>query len=333
MKNKTSIIEIDPKWNFSDYFGSVKVRLSIGRNNYRIVPGLYKLGDPDKLSDIFVTANYKLSFDLLRRNLEGRNAWILVLNTRGINVWCAAGKGTFGTRELIKRINLLRLSSIVSHRRLILPQLGAPGVASHIIREETGFNIKYGPVRASDIGRYIENGYKATEIMRRVQFNFKDRILITPVEIMSSLWQISLVIIVFIALSGVSSSGYSLESVMNKGLKNAFIILIAYLSGTFLTPTLLPWLPSRYFAGKGIFIQTLVFLALIISGLMKLPYIDLIAWFLISIALTSFLAMNFTGASTYTSLSGVKKEMRLFIPVQLTAVITGFVLYVISKFV
>ena len=68
--------------------------------NYKVDPGLYALGAPDADSPVLVSANFKMSFDLLREALPGRNAWILVLDTDGINVWCAAGKGTFGTEEL-----------------------------------------------------------------------------------------------------------------------------------------------------------------------------------------------------------------------------------------
>ena len=82
-----------------------------------------------------MTANYKLSFDAIRKNLSGQNGWILVLDTKGINVWCAAGKGTFGTNELVKRIRLVSLEKIVNHKRLILPQLGAAGVAAHKVKE------------------------------------------------------------------------------------------------------------------------------------------------------------------------------------------------------
>ena len=80
----------------------MKVRWGIGRMNYRVDPGLYSLGNPDALSPVLVSANYKMSFDRLRESLPGRNAWILVLDTDGVNVWCAAGKGTFGTEELTR---------------------------------------------------------------------------------------------------------------------------------------------------------------------------------------------------------------------------------------
>ena len=96
--------EISSAWLLEDHLGALRVRFSLGRNRYRVLPGLYALGRPGKDSEVLVTANYKLSFDLLRKNLSGLNAWILVLETYGINVWCAAGKGTFGSDELIRQI-------------------------------------------------------------------------------------------------------------------------------------------------------------------------------------------------------------------------------------
>ncbi len=91
--------------------------------DYKIHPGLYAFGNPDRQSPVLVTANYKMSFDRLREAISERSAWLLVLNTEGINVWCAAGKETFGTTELVRRIALTGLDKIVDHRRLVLPQL------------------------------------------------------------------------------------------------------------------------------------------------------------------------------------------------------------------
>ena len=106
---------------------------------YRVDPGLYAVGAPDAASPVFVSANYGLSFNVLRRALAGITGWILVLDTKGINVWCAAGKGTFGTAELIHRIQATRLDTVVTHRNLIVPQLGAPGVSAHEVGKATGF--------------------------------------------------------------------------------------------------------------------------------------------------------------------------------------------------
>jgi len=126
----STVIRISTDISLADYLGAVMVRWGINRNNYRVNPGLYSAGSPGAESDVFVTANYKLSFDTLRKNLAGINCWVLVLDTKGINVWCAAGKGTFGTEELVRRIHNVALDKFVNHKRIILPQLGAAGIAA-----------------------------------------------------------------------------------------------------------------------------------------------------------------------------------------------------------
>ena len=108
---------------FSNRFDHFLARWGVNRMGHIVEPGLYLLGNPAPDSDVFVSANYRLSFDALRSALAGRDAYILVLDTKGINVWCAAGKGTFGTDELVRRIGSTGLPGIVSHRKLILPQL------------------------------------------------------------------------------------------------------------------------------------------------------------------------------------------------------------------
>ena len=136
-------------WN--DLRGHYLVRWNIGRDRFIVEPGLYALGDPGDDSPVLVTANYKLTFDLLRRTLSGRHVWILVLDTKGINVWCAAGKGTFGTEEMLDRIQASRLDEVVNHRRLRVPQLGAPGLAAFEIKKHAGFKVVYGPVMMEDL--------------------------------------------------------------------------------------------------------------------------------------------------------------------------------------
>jgi len=50
-----------------DRVGSWKARWNIGRMNYLVTPGLYRIGDPDSLSPVLVTANYKMTVDSLRK--------------------------------------------------------------------------------------------------------------------------------------------------------------------------------------------------------------------------------------------------------------------------
>jgi hypothetical protein len=148
-----------------------------------MAPGLYKVGTPESLSPILVTANYKLTVDALRSALDGVDAWILVLDTKGVNVWCAAGKGTFSTDELVRQVQSTGLSEIVSHRKLVVPQLGAPGIAAHEVRRICGFKVVYGPVRARDIKAYLEAAMDATDDMRRVTFGLGERVEVIGVEL------------------------------------------------------------------------------------------------------------------------------------------------------
>lgn len=316
---------------FNDFLGAVMVRWGINRNNYRVNPGLYAVGTPDKLSDVFVTANYKLSFDALRKNLSGVSGWILVLDTKGVNVWCAAGKGTFGTKELVNRIKLTSLERIVSHKRLILPQLGATGVAAHKVKEETGFNVHYGPVRASDIKRFISVGYRADKEMRRVTFGFKDRIKLIPNDFMYGKFYLLGAIALLFLISGLSNKGFSYRDFAGEGGPSILSVLLAYITGIVITPMFLPYIPGRRFSFKGFYSGALVFIILFLLKLTGSNIFETLSWFLIITAISSFLAMNFTGSSTYTSLSGVKKEMKFSVPVQIGFALVGIILQVIGK--
>ncbi len=174
---------IDSILHFRDHWGSFKARWDMGRMDYAVDPGLYALGHPDSKSPVLVSANYKMSFDALRSSLPGRDAWILVLDTEGINVWCAAGEGTFGTDEVVRRIEATGLKKIVDHREIIVPQLGGPGVSGYQVKLRSGFRVRFGPIKAEDIPAYLDAGFKATAAMRRKSFDLGERIALIPVEL------------------------------------------------------------------------------------------------------------------------------------------------------
>jgi hypothetical protein len=321
--------------NFKDKLDAWKVRWTIGRMKYMIEPGLYAIGNPTADSPVFVSANYKLSFDSLRKVLPDISAWILVLDTKGINVWCAAGKGTFGTDELIGKIKDTNLHQIMNHRRLIVPQLGAPGVAAHLVKEATDFKVLYGPIRAVDLKSFIESGYKASPAMRQARFNMLDRLKVIPVEVVQGFKYTVLLSIVFFLLSGFNSTGYSVAKIFSSGFIPAICIVLAFIAGTVLTPLLLPFIPGRAFSLKGfnIIIPIFILIYSFSTSFQELHVVEKVAWFLLMTSISSFFAMNFTGASTFTSLSGVKKEMRFAVPLQIFSFVSGFILWIIGRFI
>jgi hypothetical protein len=305
--------------------------------SYTVDPGLYALGNPDHESSVLVTANYKLSFDSLRAALPGRAAWLLVLDTNGINVWCAAGKGTFGTAELVERIQSSGLAKVVSHRRLLVPQLGAPGVAGHEVARLSGFKVKYGPIRAKDLPRFIDAGFQATPEMRRTTFSLWERIVLIPVELVSALKVAAIVVPIVFFLAGLGGSGGYWANAVNFGFFAALALLTGVVGGAALTPALLPWLPGRAFSLKGLAVGlglAILLIAVRNPDLTQWPArMEMLSLFLFVPAVTAFLAMNFTGASTYTSLSGVIKEMRWAVPLQILAAGVGAGFWIGSRFI
>jgi hypothetical protein len=325
------VARISTYMGFRDKLGGCGVRWGINRMRYHIPAGLYAIGEPDSGSEVLVTANYKLSFDLLRRELSGRNLWLLVLETFGINVWCAAGKGTFGTRELIERMQAVQLTRLVSHRTIILPQLGGSGVAAHEIKKATRFRVKYGPVRSRDLPEYLDHGMKATAECRRIRFTFRDRLVLTPVELVQA-WKPSLIILAIIVFaSGLRRGGFNLDATLSHGLTPTLVYLGALLMGSLITPVLLPWIPGRAFSLKGA--QLGLLLALLFSLTLASDWsgANLVALFLITPAIAAYFAMNFTGCSTFTSLSGVQKEMRIAVPVIISSLASGGVAWLVGK--
>lgn len=320
---------------FSDRLGSFRARWGVGRMRYTVEPGLYAAGNPVPESPVFVSANYKMSFDCLRSELKGMDAWIMVLDTKGINVWCAAGKGTFGTAEILRRATATGLDKIVSHRTLILPQLGAPGVSAHDVRKQSGFRVVYGPVRAKDLPDFMSKGMKATPEMRRVRFNLIDRIVLIPIELVLGAKWIAVAAAALFILSGIGPGIFSIERMLSAGPSNAAVLILSYIAATSLGPALLPWLPGKAFSMKGAWLGSALFAALLVlSGPAFIESrLSGAAWALIITAVSSFMLMNFTGSSTYTSLSGVKREMKVAVPLQIAGAAAGLVLWVGGLFI
>lgn len=312
----------------ADHWGTFKARWSIGRMNYKVDPGLYALGCPDDHAPVLVTANYKMSFDKLREALPDRDAWILVLNTLGINVWCAAGKGTFGTMELVGRIGSSGLAHVVSHRELILPQLAGPGVSAHQVKKMCGFRVIYGPIQAGALPAFLDGGLEATPDMRLKTFTTWERVVLIPVELVGACKLALIILPFFFLVDCLWRAGGFWTNALSYGLYSVLGILTAILAGAVFTPLLLPWLPGRAFSFKGLtpgVVMALVFVAFCPSGWDAGSWgrIGIFAWLFLIPAMSAYLAMNFTGSSTYTSLSGVKKEMRRAVPLQIGAGVLG----------
>ena len=334
IKTDTGFIPvIKSKLDKEDRVSTFFVRCGVNRYQYRVTPGLYGIGKPDKKSEVLVTANFKLTFDHLRKELGNINAWILVLDTKGINVWCAAGKGTFSTTKIVKRIKVCSLEKIVEHKHIIVPQLGATGVSARDVKKQSGFRVIYGPVRANDIPDFLKNSKKADKQMRQATFTIYERFILTPVELQIALKPALITALVLLLIAGIGPGIFSFSQIWQRGMVSILALVTGIVSGAFVTPILLPFIPPREFALKGIIVGSIfaiLFLIMISSFVTGIA--GFFALFLFSVAISSFLAMNFTGTTPFTSPSGVEKEMKRYIPVQLGALVISSGLWIYSAF-
>lgn len=296
--------------------------------DYKVAPGLYAVGDPTPDSPVLATANYKLTFDVVRRDCAGIDAWLLVLDTHGINVWCAAGKGTFGSKELVRRLRDCRVADVVSHRTVVVPQLGATGVAAYEVRMGGGFRVKWGPVRSSDLPAYLAADMRATPEMRAVEFPMAERAKLVPVELVSAMKPALPLVLALLAVA-LLRGGLALGSIAPHGAPAAWSSLVGVVGGAVAAPLLLPWLPGRAFSLKGLVTGAL--LGALLATLARVPLgIGAFAAVLTAGTIASYVAMNFTGSTPFTSLSGVDREMRRWIPLQALGAVLAAGLWVAS---
>ena len=311
-----------------DRLGTCRARLGLDRNNYTVNPGLYAIGQPGPQSQVVVTANYKLTFDTVRFAVNGRDLWLLVTDTRGINIWCAGGKGTFSAAGIAEQVRKTGLEHVVSHRRLILPQLGANGVRARDLRRACGFEAVFGPVNAKDLPRYLEHG--EDEAMREVTFTLKERAAVIPVELVLG-WKLILAAFAVAAVLSLIGPKFSLDAIRQRWILAATATGFGLAAGAILFPLLLPALRTRLFSlgGAGLGLALAVLLPAIFPQLSWVATAGAGLW---AMSLASWLALNFTGSTPYTSPSGVEKEMRKAIPVLAIGTVLAAILFVTGNF-
>ncbi len=143
----------------------------------RVQPGLYRVGEPDQGAPVLVTGNFDLTVRRVVRELDGRvDCWLLVADSAGINVWCAAGGGYFTAEKVIAAVKSSGVGRVVDHHALVLPQLAACGVDGRRVRQGTGWSVHWGPVRARDIPAYLAASRRKSDAMRWLTFPLSERI-------------------------------------------------------------------------------------------------------------------------------------------------------------
>ncbi len=187
--------------------------------------GLVEVGAPGPDSPVLLTGNFTLTVRRLRDALARRDAWLSVANSRGINVWCAAGGGHLTRHDVIGVVRASKIGERVNHRDLVLPQLAATGVEKRRVEEATGFVVNWGPARLEDLPAFLDAGAKPRKAWRAVRFPLWERLE------MALLWGPPMATVAFVVLA--IAQNFSLAA-LAAGLVMALVVAIF---------TLLPWLP------------------------------------------------------------------------------------------
>jgi len=137
--------------------------------------GLITLGKPDRHAPVILTCNFHLTVTRVKRALKGLNAYLLVANSRGVNVWCAATGGLLTNHDVVSVLKTSGIEDRVDHRTVILPQLAATGIERKLIRKKTGWRGVWGPVYAEDLPEFLRRRQKATPEMHQVTFPLLQR--------------------------------------------------------------------------------------------------------------------------------------------------------------
>jgi len=150
--------------------------------------GLVCIGKPDRKSPVLLTCNFHLTVQRLKRALKGMDVYLLVANSRGINVWCAATGGLLTHHDVISVIKTSGIEELVDHRNVILPQLAATGVEARTVHQKTGWRVVFGPVHIKDVKDFLSSGEK-DENMRQVRFDTVQRLE------MATIWAFPLTVV------------------------------------------------------------------------------------------------------------------------------------------
>jgi ubiquinone/menaquinone biosynthesis C-methylase UbiE len=247
----------------------------------KIMPGLYAVGTPDRRSPVLVTGNFDLTVRRLVRAIDGVvDAWILVADSAGINVWCAAGGGYFTAEKVIAALKTAQLKERVDHHALILPQLCANGVDGWLIRRETGWGVFWGPARARDIPDYLQRKRRKTDTMRWVRFPLKDRLEMVTVTLGFYGLLILLPVLIFWR-------------------EHFWPITLSLLGLSYFYAIVHPWLPGRDGLQKAVPLTLISMAGLVLYALLvaPLPRLSFFHWIVGLTGLSVFTAAELQGMS------------------------------------
>ena len=305
-----------------DGLRSVQMWLHAFQRTYAVEPGLYYTGERyDLQAPLLVTGNYLLSVLLLLRATRGLSMRLLVVDSDGINVWCASGKGRFSTKVIADQLERYDRALLGDEKRptLVLPKLSLAGVDLAALRR-LGVRPLLGPIYAQNLSAWLAEKPLRSCDTDLVDFNLRSRLFC---------WLPGLVQYLGYSL-GVLLALYALELLGGPVAPLGLVPLVAVLGSAY--PLLVPWIAGGRFAIMGLWLGVLVSLGLVgLAGMGWLAWAPLASAVPFTVAMSIFVGLSFTGNSAVSNYSLVRKEIAHFLPVDLLLFIAAFVAYLVVE--
>lgn len=316
-----------------DFIKSIIDQVFLFKKTFSVKPGLYYTGDHyDITAPILVTCNYHLTVYKLWKTVNHLNTRILVIDTEGINVWCAAGKGKFCTaaiQEQLEKVdpNQLSVLEISKEHRLplVIPKLALSGVK---LKKLIDLNYQpiIGPIYMEEIPDFLHQKPLINCKTEKFEFDISDRLFTLPGSLLQFLlYSIYPAIPLFL-----------LNAIFPNGCSNIlwYQIPILFFSVATLYIIIFPYLPSRKFAIKGLTLASCLLLPILVVFFINPISIGSIysSLSLVSIVLATgiFFGLYYTGNSGVSNYSLVKLEIVRYLPISAILYGLGLVMFILS---
>jgi hypothetical protein len=224
--------------------------------------------------------------------LRNRDVWLLVNDTRGVNVWCSAGEGNFSATEIEITLSASHAEKWVHGRDIILPKLCLNGVKLQDLKAFSGFKGIVGPVYARDLPAYLDSGLNKTPGMERINFNLLNRLWFgVPFAILMSL------------ITGVLALAF--HGHLSPYLPLWFAALCLLVAATY------TWLPTRRHLVKGLTLGAIVGAAMVFSLFLKgESAIIMTRSGVLFLLLGLFVTSDFSGVTAVSNRTLVEREFK-----------------------
>ncbi len=287
---------------------------------YAVEPGLYYTGasyDPD--APLLVTSNYHLTVFLVVRRIRAFKARLLVVNTDGINVWCAAGKGQFSKAQIHEQLARYDREVLTQSDRLtlVLPKLCFSGVDRQALKKEK-IRPVVGPIYAKDLPAYLSKPGLKNCNDDRVVFGLRSRLFTWLPGFLQAL-RYSLVLALTL---------WALDPLFGIAVPVLPIVtLMAVLATAY--PIVFPWLPGKRFAVKGLWLAAAIVAGLgVLGALGRISPMGMVTATLFTFATALFFAQLYTGNSAVSNYTRVRQEIARFLPVYVLLYVVCFAAFI-----